>query len=74
MYSHEHYAYAASAAALVGRAGGLSEGQGASEGGRREQSQKHYMVSGSPCPPISYLDVYFSVSFVVRGQRPHRGR
>ena len=40
----------------------------------REQSQKRYMVSGSLCPHISFLDVSFSVSFVVRGQRPRRGR
>ena len=39
-----------------------------------KQSQKRYMVSGSLCPHISFLDVSFSVSFVVRGQRPHRGR
>ena len=32
------------------------------------------MVSGSLCPLISFLDVSFSVSFVVRGQRPRRGR
>ena len=38
-----------------------------------KQSQKRYMVSGSPCPLISFLGVYFSVSFVVRGQWPHRG-
>ena len=31
------------------------------------------MVSGSPCPLVSFLDVYFSVIFVVRGQRPSRG-
>ena len=48
--------------ASVGRAGCLV--------GRRKQSQKHYMVSGSPCPLIIFLDVYFSVSFVVRGQPP----
>ena len=39
-----------------------------------KQSQKRYMVSGSPCPLISFLDVSYSVSFVVRGQRPRRGR
>ena len=39
-----------------------------------EQPQKRYMVSGSPCPLISFLDVHFSASFVVRGQRPRRGR
>ncbi len=39
-----------------------------------KQSQKRHMVSGSPCPLISFLDISFSVSFVVRGQRPHRGR
>ena len=32
-----------------------------------QQSQKRYMVSGSVCPLISFLDVSFSVSFVVRG-------
>ena len=32
------------------------------------------MVSGSLCPLISFLNVSFSVSFVVRGQRPRRGR
>ena len=40
----------------------------------KEQSQKRYMVSGSLCPLISIVDVSFSVSFVVRGQRPRRGR
>ena len=40
----------------------------------KEQSQKRYMVSGSPCPLISFPDVYLSVSFVVRGQRPRRER
>ena len=35
---------------------------------------KRYMVSGSLCPLISFLDVSYLVSFVVRGQRPHRGR
>ena len=44
------------------------------KGGKKEQSQKRYMVSGSLCPLISFLDVSFSVSFVVRGQRPRRGR
>ena len=38
------------------------------------QSQKRYMVSGSPCPLISFINVSYSVSFVVRGQRPRRGR
>ena len=42
--------------------------------GEKKQSQKGYMVSGSLCPLISFLDVSFSVSFVVRGQRPRRGR
>ena len=41
---------------------------------KKKQSQKRYMVSGSLCPLISFLDVSFSVSFVVRGQRPRRGR
>ena len=27
-----------------------------------------------PMPLISFLDVGYSLSFVVRGQRPHRGR
>ena len=40
----------------------------------KEQSQKLYMVSGSLCPLISFLDVSHSVSFVVRGQQPRRGR
>ena len=31
----------------------------------RKQLQKHYMVSGSPCPLISFLDVSYSVNFVV---------
>ena len=31
------------------------------------------MVSGSLCPLISFLDVSYSVSFAVRGQRPRRG-
>ena len=45
-------------------------------GGRKklEQSQKRYMVSGSLCPLFSFLDVSYSVSFVVRGQRPRRGQ
>ena len=30
----------------------------------KEQSQKRYMVSGSLCPLISFLDMSFSVSFV----------
>ena len=44
--------------------------------GEREikQSQKHYMVSGSLCPLISFLNISYLVSFVVRGQRPRRGR
>ena len=41
---------------------------------KQKQSQKRYMVSVSLCPLISFLDVSFSVSFVVRGQRPRRGR
>ena len=32
------------------------------------------MVSGSPCPLISFINVSFSVIFVVRGQRPRRGQ
>ena len=39
-----------------------------------QQSQKRYMVSGSLCPLISFFDVSYLVSFVVRGQRPRRGR
>ena len=39
-----------------------------------KQSQKRNMVSGSLCPLISFSNVSFSVSFVVRGQRPRRGR
>ena len=39
-----------------------------------KQSQKCYMVSGSLCPLISFFDVSYLVSFVVRGQRPRRGR
>ena len=39
-----------------------------------KQSQKRYMVSGSPCLLISFINVSYSVSFVVRGQRPHRGQ
>ena len=46
------------------------EGRGNDE----EQSQKRHMVSGSLCPLISFLDVSYSVSFIVRGQRPRRGR
>ena len=58
------------------------EGGGGGEGGEKEgkkekenkkkQSQKHYMVSGSLCPLISFFDVNYLVSFVVRGQRPRR--
>ena len=33
-----------------------------------------YVVGGTPCPLVSFLDMSYSVSFVVRGQRPHRGR
>ena len=39
-----------------------------------QQSQKRYMVSGSLCPLIGFFDVSYLVSFVVRGQRPRRGR
>ena len=39
---------------------------------RDEQSHERYMVSGSLCPLVSFLDVSYSVSFVVR-QRPSRG-
>ena len=39
-----------------------------------KQSQKRYMVSGSLCHLISFLDVSYLVSNVVRGQRPRRGR
>ncbi len=39
-----------------------------------QQSQKRYMVSGSLCPLISFLDISDSVSFVVRGQRPRWGQ
>ena len=41
---------------------------------RRKQSQKRYMVSDSLCPLISFFGVSYLVSFVVRGQRPRRGR
>ncbi len=41
---------------------------------QEKQSQKRYMVSGSLCPLISFSDVSFSVIFLVRGQRPRRGR
>ena len=44
---------------------GLGEGDTTSH--HTQQSQKRYMVSGSPCPLISFLDVSYSVSFVVRG-------
>ena len=53
---------------------GRWNGKGERNRGKLEQSQKRYMVSGSPCPLISFLDVSYSVSFVVRGQRPRRGR
>ena len=43
-------------------------------GEKKKQSQKRYMVSGSLCPLISFFDVSYLVSFVVRGQRPRRGR
>ena len=63
------------------RGGGKGEGGRKSKMGRRKtwevmrkQSQKRYMVSGSLRPLISFLDVSYSVSFVVRGQRPRRGR
>ena len=42
-------------------------------GHKTQQSQKRYMVSGSLSPLISFLDVSYSVSFVVRGQRPCKG-
>ena len=35
-----------------------------------KQSQKRYMVSGSLCPLISFLDVSYSFIFVVRGSGP----
>ena len=37
---------------------------------KKKQSQKRYMVSGFLYPLISFLDVSYSVNFVVRGQRP----
>ena len=40
---------------------------------KQQQSQKRYMVSGSLCPLVSFLDVSYSVSFVVKGQQPRRG-
>ena len=39
-----------------------------------KQSQKRYMVSGSPCLFISFINVSYFVSFVVRGQQPRRGQ
>ena len=39
-----------------------------------EQLQKRYMVSSSLCPLISFLDVSYSVSFVVMGLQSCRGR
>ena len=33
-----------------------------------------YVVGGTPCPLVSFLDMSYSVSFVVRGQRPRRGQ
>ena len=56
-----------------GRIGGEKEDEEKKKK-KKKQSQKRYMVTGSPCPLISFLDVYFSDSFVVRGQRPRRGR
>ena len=50
-----------------GREGEEEDGWGNAERGREEQSQKRYMVSGSLWPLISFLDVSYSVSFVVRG-------
>ena len=41
---------------------------------KKKQSQKRYMVSGPLCPLISFFDVSYLVSFVVRGQRSRRGR
>ena len=46
-------------------AGGLKE---------EENSRKSVTWSAVPHALISFLDVYFSVSFVVRGQRPRRGQ
>ena len=40
----------------------------------RKQLQEHYMVSGSLCPVISFLDMSYSFSFGVRGQLPRRGQ
>ena len=41
---------------------------------KKKQSQKRYMVSGSLCTLIGFLDVSYLVSNVVRGQRPRRGQ
>ena len=48
--------------------------EGKKKENKKKQSQKRYMVSGSLCPLISFFDVSYLVSFVVRGQRPRRGR
>ncbi len=53
---------------------GNKQGKLRERGNEKKQSQKRYLVSGSPCPLISFLDVSYSLSFVVRGPRPHRGR
>ena len=57
-----------------GTAGGPKQGPNKPTICENEHSQKRYMVSGSPCPLISFINVSYSVSFVVRGQRPRRGR
>ena len=38
-----------------------------------KQSQKRYMVRGSLCPIISFLDLNYSASSGARGQLPQRG-
>ena len=43
------------------------------KGGKGGKVAKRYMVSGSLCPLISFLNVSYLISFVVRGQQPHRG-
>ena len=48
---------------------GMEEVEKVEEEKEEKQSQKRYMVSGSLCPLISFLDVSYSVSFVIRG--PH---
>ena len=43
-----------------GKGGGGGEGgekEGKKEENKKKQSQKHYMVSGSLCPIISFLDI-----------------